>query len=163
MDHTEPYRAPTAEEAVSLYGDTVYRLAYAKTGSRADADDIYQEVFLRYLRAKPALESANHAKAWFLRVTLNCMKSFWGSPFRRRSVPLDETMPGEGIPEGSGVEAYVKRLPEAYRAVIHLFYYEDLPTAQIAGLLHRRESTVRVQLMRARQMLKDMMEKEEDQ
>ena len=39
MDHPEPYRAPTAEEAVSLYGDTVYRLAYAKTGSRADADD----------------------------------------------------------------------------------------------------------------------------
>ena len=57
----------------------------------------------------------------------------------------------------------MKRLPEAYRAVIHLFYYEDLPTAQIASLLHRRESTVRVQLMRARQMLKDMMEKEEDQ
>ena len=101
MDHPEPYRAPTAEEAVSLYGDTVYRLAYAKTGSRADADDIYQEVFLRYLRAKPALESANHAKAWFLRVTLNCMKSFWGSPFRRRSVPLDETMPGKESPRAA--------------------------------------------------------------
>ena len=53
----QPYRPPTPEEAVGQYGDLVYRLAYAKTGSRSDADDIYQEVFLRYLRTKPQLES----------------------------------------------------------------------------------------------------------
>ena len=60
------------------------------------------------------------------------------------------------------MESYLRRLPEQYRSVIHLFYYEDLPTAEIANILHRRETTVRVQLMRARQMIKDMMEKEED-
>ena len=136
----QPYRPPTPEEAVGQYGDLVYRLAYAKTGSRSDADDIYQEVFLRYLRKKPQLESEEHAKAWFLRVTINCMKSFWGSSFRRRSVPLDESLPTEDHPSD----------------------YEDLPTAEIANILHRRETTVRVQLMRARQMIKDMMEKEED-
>ena len=59
------------------------------------------------------------------------------------------------------MESYLKQLPETYRAVIHLFYYEDLTTAQIAALLKRREVTVRVQLTRARQMLKDMMERDE--
>ena len=152
MDQPAAYRAPTPEEAVGQYGDTVYRLAYAKTGSRSDADDIYQEVFLRYLRTRPAFESPDHAKAWFLRVTLNCMKSFWGSSFRRRTVPLDETLPTEDNPSDGSMESYLRRLPEQYRAVIHLFYYEDLPTAEIARLLRRRETTVRVQLMRARQI-----------
>ena len=158
----QPYRPPTPEEAVGQYGDLVYRLAYAKTGSRSDANDIYQEVFLRYLRKKPQLESEEHAKAWFLRVTINCMKSFWGSSFRRRSVPLDESLPTEDHPSDGTMESYLRRLPEQYRSVIHLFYYEDLPTAEIANILRRRETTVRVQLMRARQMIKDMMEKEED-
>ena len=161
MDQPAAYRAPTPEEAVGQYGDTVYRLAYAKTGSRSDADDIYQEVFLRYLRTRPAFESPDHAKAWFLRVTLNCMKSFWGSSFRRRTVPLDETLPTEDNPSDGSMESYLRRLPEQYRAMIHLFYYEDLPTAEIARLLRRRETTVRVQLMRARQMLREMMEKED--
>ncbi len=158
----QPYRSPTPEEAVGQYGDLVHRLAYAKLGSRSDADDVYQEVFLRYLRKRPAFESEEHAKAWFLRVTMNCMKSFWGSSFRRRSVPLDETLPAEDRPEDGVMESYLRRLPEQYRAVVHLFYYEDLPTAQIAKALGRRETTVRVQLMRARQMLREMMEKEDE-
>ena len=137
----------SGEEAVERYGDTVYRLAYAKTGSKTDADDIFQE--------------EEHAKAWFLRVTLNCTKSFWSSSFRRRTAPLDESIPVEDHPEEGVMESYLKQLPETYRAVIHLFYYEDLTTAQIAALLKRREVTVRVQLTRARQMLKDMMERDE--
>ena len=93
--------------------------------------------------------------------TLNCMKSFWGSSFRRRTVPLDETLPTEDNPSDGSMESYLRRLPEQYRAVIHLFYYEDLPTAEIARLLRRRETTGRVQLMRARQILREMMEKED--
>ena len=151
----------SGEEAVERYGDTVYRLAYAKTGSKTDADDIFQEVFFRYLRAKPVFEGEEHAKAWFLRVTLNCTKSFWSSSFRRRTAPLDESIPVEDHPEEGVMESYLKQLPETYRAVIHLFYYEDLTTAQIAALLKRREVTVRMQLTRARQMLKDMMERDE--
>ena len=116
----QPYRPPTPEEAVGQYGDLVYRLAYAKTGSRSDADDIYQEVFLRYLRKKPQLESEEHAKAWFLRVTINCMKSFWGSSFRRRSVPLDESLPTEDHPSDGTMESYLRRLPEQYRDQIKM-------------------------------------------
>ena len=156
----QPYRPPTPEEAVGQYGDLVYRLAYAKTGSRSDADDIYQEVFLRYLRKKPQLESEEHAKAWFLRVTINCMKSFWGSSFRRRSVPLDESLPTEDHPSDGTMESYLRRLPEQYRSVIHLFYFEGLSVAEIAADLNAPEGTVRSQLSRGRALLREALKEE---
>ena len=69
--------AKTPEQLVSVYGDMVYRLAYAQTRSRHDADDIFQEVFLQTVRKRPVFDSVEHEKAWLLRVTLNCLKSHW--------------------------------------------------------------------------------------
>lgn len=71
--------AKTPEQLVSVYGDMVYRLAYAQTRSRHDADDIFQEVFLQTVRKRPVFDSVEHEKAWLLRVTLNCLKSHWRS------------------------------------------------------------------------------------
>ena len=60
------------EEIVARQGPRVYRLAFAQLRSKADAEDVFQEVFLRYVEKEPAFESQEHEKAWFLRVTLNC-------------------------------------------------------------------------------------------
>ena len=60
------------DAALAQYGDTVYRLAFAYTRNRADADDVFQEVFLRYFRRAPAFETEEHRKAWLIRVTINC-------------------------------------------------------------------------------------------
>ena len=76
--------------AVERYGAMVYRMAYAQTRSRHDADDIFQEVFLRYHRAAPSFESEEHRKAWLLRVTVNCARSLFTAPWRQRSVPLED-------------------------------------------------------------------------
>ena len=149
-----------AEETIRRYAGMVYRLAYAKTGSRPDADDVFQEVFLRYVRKRPVWESDEHAKAWFMRVTVNCANSLLASPFRRRSVPLlEESSVSPPQPEaGADLARAVSRLPRAYREVVHLFYYEDVSCAQIAAVLHRREATVRMQLTRARRLLQQMLE-----
>ena len=148
-----------AEETIRRFADMVYRLAYAKTGSRHDADDVFQEVFLRYFRKRPVWESDDHAKAWFLRVTVNCANSLLASPFRRRSVPLlEEAVPPPQPEAGADLAQAVSRLPRAYREVVHLFYYEDYSCAQIAAALHRREATVRMQLTRARRLLQQMLE-----
>ena len=56
--------AKTPEQLVSVYGDMVYRLAYAQTRSRHDADDIFQEVFLQTVRKRPVFDSVEHEKAW---------------------------------------------------------------------------------------------------
>ena len=135
--------------AVEEYGPMVYRLAYAQLRSRHDADDVFQEVFLRYHRAAPPFESEEHRKAWFLRVTANCSNSLAASPWRKRRVTLEDVYAYDQ-PEESGLDAALAQLPSKYRAVIHLYYYEGYNTEETARILRRRPSTVRAQLTQAR-------------
>lgn len=145
--------------AVERYGAMVYRLAYAQLRSRQDADDVFQDVFLRYHRSAPAFESEEHRRAWLLRVTANCAKSLAASPWRKRSVPLEDVYAYDQ-PEESGLDAALAQLPPKYRAVIHLYYYEGYDTEETAHILGRRPSTVRAQLTRARQALARLMKEE---
>lgn len=150
-----------ADEMVDKYAGMVYKLAFARTRSRHEADDIFQEVFLRYISKGPRFESEAHEKAWFCRVTLNCANTFWANPFRRRTEPLDQQSVcalAEPEPPDQDLEAYLNQLSPNLRIVIHLYYYEDYSTAQIAELLHKKESTVRMRLVRARRILRDWME-----
>lgn len=146
-------------DAVSQYGPMVYRLAYALVRSRHDADDIFQEVFLRYHRAAPAFETEEHQKAWLLKVTANCAKSLRAAPWRRRTVPLEDVY-AYTDPAESAVDTALSHLPSKYRAVVHLFYYEGYQTEEIARILGRTPSTVRAQLTRARQKLKELLKEE---
>ena len=144
------------EAVVRRYSEMVYRLARSQVRTRADAEDLYQEVFLRYFRAAPDFESEEHRKAWLLRVTLNCAKKFWASAWVRHTVPLEETEPFSE-PEDRQLYEALQSLPGKYRVVLHLFYYEDLSTEEIGRLLGRRSATVRTQLTRARRLLREIM------
>ena len=148
------------EQIMEIYGNMVYRLAYSQLRSGTDADDIYQEVFLRYFQKRPRFESEEHRKAWLIRVTINRAKSFSTSPWRRHNVPLEDRVAFQ--------QEDVKELDEALgcledkdRILLHLFYYEQLSTRDIAKLLNRKESTVRTQLTRARKRLGTILKGEE--
>lgn len=146
---------------VRQYGDMVYRLAMAQVHSGADADDLFQEVFLRYIRKPREFAGEEHRKAWLIRVTINCGKKFWNTAWRRHTVPLSEELAFEA-PEDHGLFAALHALPPLYATVLHLFYYEDLPVEAIAGMLKRRASTVRSQLTRGRAMLRKQLEDGEE-
>lgn len=156
-----------ADCVITAYSDMVYRLAYAMMKNRSDADDVYQEVFLRYIRRRPMFQNSEHARAWMLRVTVNCCKNHWKSPWADgRMSSLEEHEPSKSPdPERQVLERQqrdelrrrIGELPEAYRLVIHLYYYEELSTVEIARLLRRRTSTVRTQLTRAREKLKALL------
>ena len=141
------------------YGDMIYRLALVRTRSAADAEDVVQEVFLRCLKNSPRFESAEHQKAWLLKVTVNCSKSLMGSAFRRHAVPEDAAgeLAAETQESDPGVYEAVMKLPEKYRTAIHLFYYEDYSVKEIAALMRATESTVKSWLHRARGMLKETL------
>lgn len=145
--------------AVERYGAMVYRLAYAQLRSRQDADDIFQEVFLRYHRAAPPFESEEHRKAWLLRVTANCAKSLAASPWRKRHIALEDVYAYDQ-PEESGLDAALAQLPSKYRAVIHLYYYEGYNTEETARILGLKPSTVRAQLTRARQTMARLLKED---
>jgi len=142
----------TAEETVQRYGPMVYRIALSQTKNKEDAEDVFQEVFLSLIRSNPSLESEEHRKAWLIRVTLNCCKKHFRS-MKKVTIPLTEDIPCEFTPEEEDVYRAVLSLPQKYKAVIHLFYYEDLPVKEIGEILDIKENAVKTRLFRARQML----------
>lgn len=160
MERKLPPADCTPEEVIKYYSDMVYRLAFAKTGTRYDADEIFQEVFLRYLQKSPVFTSEEHRKAWLIRVTINCSKTFLTSIWRKRMAPLDKGIIFE-TPKDMELYYELKKLPAKYREVIHLYYYEDMTIQEISQILHRKNSTVRTQLTRARALLKNIMEEDE--
>ena len=152
--------AAELEQVMRIYGTTVYRLAYAQLRSTADAEDVYQEVFLRYFRKRPQFDSEEHRKAWLLRVTLNRARSFLSSAWRRHTVPLESQI-SFPEPESRQLDEALARLRPGDRSLLHLFYFEELSVREMAQLLNRKESTVRTQLTRARNALKTIVKGED--
>ena len=156
----------TAEQIIDKYADMVYRLALTEVKNQTDADDIFQEVFLRLVKNLHKLENEEHVKAWLIRVTVNCSKSYLGNFWNRNvdAIPEDtqigrESEELEALINGEGsVTAAVRKLPPKYRVVVHLFYFEDLSVQEIAKSLKMGESTVKSQLHRARKQLKELLE-----
>ena len=146
---------------VERWGDMVYRLALARTASVPDAEDVFQEVFLRYFRHEEKFQSDEHRKAWLIRCTVNRAKSLLVSPWKQRTVPL-ETAAEIGVEDDyREVYAAVLSLPGKYRTVIHLHYFEGLSVLEIAQMLQVAEGTVKSQLSRGRALLRDMLKEVE--
>ncbi len=150
------------ETLARAYGQRIYRFAYARLGNRSDAEDVTQETFLRLCRAAPDFPDEPRARAWLFQVAANCAADLHRAPWRRREVSLEELPEGEGTgPEPGGLLELVLSLPEKYRTVIHLFYYEDATVAQIAQILDLSASTVKSRLHRGRKLLEARLREEE--
>lgn len=149
----------TYDDIAVRYIDTVYRLALARTKSPEHADDVTQDVFLKFMQTKKKFDSEEHIKAWLLRVTINCTKDLFLSSWMRKTEGLDENITVEQE-EKSDLYYALMRLPQKYRTVIHLHYYEGYSVSEIANIVKAAEGTVKSQLHRGREMLKQIMEEE---
>ena len=156
----------TAEGAIDRYADMVYRLALSQMRNETDADDIFQEVFIRLVSHIQDLESWEHVKAWLIRVTINCAGKHFDQYWNKNVDYIDDTERLEDeaaefeVPEEHPVRAAVFRLPVKYRTVVHLYYYEELSVAEIAQVTGQKESTVKSQMHRAREMLRELLGEE---
>ena len=155
------------EDVVRRYADTVYRLAVLNTNNKVEADDVFQEVFLKLLRYRESITSEEHLKAWLIRVTINQCRSLMSTACNKRKVSM-EAMGTESFEEPvapetedySDVTEAVMELPDNYREAIHLFYYEEMSIKEIAIALDAKEPTIKTWLSRGRQMLKEKLGKE---
>ena len=151
------------ETVIQRYKGTVYSVALSYVKNREDADDIFQEVFLIYFRTNPEFNDEEHRKAWLIRTTMNCSKRVVDSTYRKRTVALDE-MEEESFEfqtkEENAVYIALQQLPEKYRIVLHLFYFEDMSVEQISKALDIKPTTVKVQMMRGREMMKEKLKEE---
>ena len=148
------------EQVIDRYQDMVYGLALAKTGNRADADDVFQEVFLAYYQSGKAFREEEHRKAWLLRTTVNQCRRIVGSTWRKKTVPLSER---EEIPvqfrepEENEVWQAMQDLAEDYRLPLYLFYFQELSAQEIAKVLSIRPGAVRMRLSRGREQLRQAL------
>lgn len=147
-------------QAIERYADTVTRLCMIYLKNYADSEDIFQTVFLKYALSSVAFESPEHENSWFVRVTINACKDLLRNVFRRKAVPLDEVA---GLPQVTDCEhrevlEAVLSLPEKYRVVIYLHYYEGYTAPEIAKVMERNVNTVYTRLNRGRLLLKEALE-----
>lgn len=145
--------------AVERYADTVKRLCMVHLKNTADTEDIFQTVFLKYALSSAEFESREHEKAWFIRVTINACKDLLKSFFRSRTVSLDELaeLPAEMSDDNREVLEAVLSLPDKYKEVVYLHYYEDYTAPEIGKILGKNVNTVYTLLNRARQMLREKL------
>lgn len=140
------------EETIEKYSNIVYRLAMARTGNSEEAQDVYQEVFLRLAKKMPEFQSEEHKKAWLIRVTINCSKTILNSSFIKHRTELDENLSFE-TPERHDIYYAVLKLPIKYKTVVHLYYYENYSIKEISNILRTNENTIKSRLARARKQL----------
>lgn len=144
-------------DIVDKYSDMVYKLALNQTKHKADAEDVYQEVFIRIVEKNILFESDEHLKAWLIRVTINCSKKIFSSSwYKKRSELKDDIYFDKKEDELLYYE--VMELQKKYRTVIHLYYYEDYSVNEISEILNIKPSTVKTHLFRARDLLKNKLE-----
>lgn len=148
---------------IEKYFNMIYKLALAETKDVHTAEDVTSDVFLKFMQSDKPFESEEHIKAWLIRVTINSSKSVFSSSWFKKTVPLEETLEAAEIPEEeSEVYLAVMKLPQKYRTVIHLFYYEEFSVSEISKYLNINESTIKSQLLRGRNMLKELLKGEID-
>lgn len=149
-----------SEEEVSRvieeYADTVKRVCFLYLKNYADTEDIFQRVFLKYALSSAVFKNSEHEKAWFIRVSINECKDLLKSFFCKNTVPLEEALQQIHTDNNENLEVMeaVLKLPEKYRNVIYLHYYEGYSAPQIGEILSKNVNTVYTLLTRARELLK---------
>lgn len=145
--------------AVDEYSDMIRRICLYHLKNAADSEDVFQTVFLKYLLYEGVFESAEHEKAWFIRVTLNACRDRMRSIFRHNALCLDELAEEAAsmAPEQHEVLDAVLALPSRYKDVIYLHYYEGYSAIEIGRLLGKKENTVYSLLSRGREMLRETL------
>ncbi len=151
----------TDKEIAEMYvrhGRTVYRVCYAFMKNPADTEDAVQDTFFQLIKNSPAFESEEHEKAWLIRTASNICKNALRHWWRRRENIEDfHDLPGsEGI-ETDEVLQTVMDLPDKYKAVVYLYYYEGYSSVEIAEILKKPQSTVRNYLHDARAILRERL------
>jgi len=145
------------EAVMDNYGNSILRLAYSYLHNMCDAEEILQDTLIKYIETTQRFESDVHKKAWLLRVAANLSKNRIDYNRIRQTDELEENLVMEEKEDLSFVWDAVKKLPSKYREVIHLFYHEGYQTKEISKILNRNESSVRSDLKRGREKLKEVL------
>lgn len=144
--------------ALEKYADMVVRIAFQNLRSKADAEDVMQDVFIKLLQQQEPFENEEHRKAWLIRVTINQCRDYQKSAWRRKSTDLNEALDYSFTNEEERIFEDLCSLPPSYRNLLYLYYYEGYALREIAEMTGESLNTVGSRLRRARKRLKISLE-----
>lgn len=153
------------DQVIETFGPLVFRIARSRMAASTDAEEVFQEVFITYIKKRPVFADDVKARVWFAKTTVHHCRKLW------RTIGRHETDPLDAIPKALSEDDFfaedpsyidlrnaLSRLPEKYRRPIELFYFADLSAEDTARTLNISSNAVRTRLNRARQMLKEVLE-----
>ena len=151
--------------AIERYADMVRRICMLYLKNTSDTEDIFQEVFLKYALYSKSFTGHEHEKAWVIRVTINQCKDLLKSFFRSKTVSVEELLeaPHESGNQNQEVLRAVLTLPQKYKEVVYLHYYEGYTAVEIGQLLKKKTNTVYTLLARAKALLRESLSDEYEQ
>lgn len=152
------------QTVVQDYSDMVIRIAYQNLRKEKDAEDVAQDVFLKLVQFCDSFNDYEHVKAWLIRATINKCKDFRKSAWFRKTVPMtnEQQFKSKEQSEISEIMEEIWQLPENYRNIIYLYYFEGYTIPEIARIISKKVNTVNSQLQRARKKLKNIILEEGD-
>lgn len=160
MSDPSVWPADDVERVVNSYGDMLYRISVVMLKNESDAEDVVQETIIRYYQKCPVFVDGEHEKAWLIRVATNKCRDLLR--FRKRHPQVDDTCLAR-IPwndEECGMIEALTGLPEKFRLVLTLYYMEGYRIEEIASLISRTPSAVRMRLQKGRRLLEKIYREE---
>lgn len=147
------------EYAIEEYGDMVYRICICQLHTKADSEDAFQDVFLKYSKNEKDFMDEGHRKAWFIRTTINVCHDYCRMNFWKRRCSLEEMVeePQTLQEKDTRVINALRSLPSKYRDVLYMYYYEGYAAIEISGILNKNVNTVYSILKRGREKLKEKL------
>lgn len=153
------YTKEEINRIVRTYTASLLRLAFTYTKNLSDAEDVVQEVMVKLITKRPEFENVDHEKAWLIRVTINISINYMKAAKKRSFVSLGYDV--SGIEKSDyGLLEMLEKLPDKYKSVMYLYYYEGYSVKEIAQILNRQVSTITTWMSRGRKKLKDYLERE---
>ena len=160
MKHTLARPADDLEQVMDAYGNMLFRLCLVMLKNSTDAEDALQEVMLKYYRKAPVFTDEEHKRAWLLTVAGNQCKDMLR--FRAKHPLAEDTDIYEYKSSGgeeSGILDALMTLPEKFRLVLILFYVEEYPVKDIAKMIGKTPSAVKMRLQKGRKLLEEVYRK----
>lgn len=154
------------EKIIERNGKSIYKIAFVYMKNRFDADDVYQEVLLRFLKYRPEFVSNEHEKNWFITVTINVCKSFKSSAWQRHNVTVDDDSWSQILSDGtdsdltgqdSAVMDALMMLDDDTRLIMQMYYYEGYSVKEISIITKIKETSVYMRMSRGRKKMRRIL------
>ena len=160
MRNTSEWPADDIETLISQYGDMLLRLCLIMLKNESDAEDAVQETYIKYFQKAPSFGSKEHQKAWLIRVATNKCRDMLR--FRARHPQIDDEDISKFISDSSdsGILEALTMVPEKFRLVLTLYYIEEYRIEDIANIIGRSSSAVKMRLQKGRKLLEEIYRKE---